>query len=93
MIILNNKLNSDIINIMRSYLLPLDNDVKILKYSCLEKLLWETTGLRTDLNHNSCFNVSGSHYCDNLSNSKIKRNIYHKSWEIRKILFLVNSKN
>jgi hypothetical protein len=84
MIILDNKLNINIINIVKSYLLPLNNDVKFLKYSCLKKLMYETTGLRTDLNHNSCFDIYGLTYCDNLSNSKIKRNIYHQSWEIRK---------
>lgn len=79
---LNNKLNSNIISIVKSYLLPLTENVKNNKYKCICFLIYKTNCIRLCLDSNVCCNESGE-MCYGLKYGKIK-NINNSFWSIRR---------
>lgn len=86
---LNSKINFNIINIVRSYTLPLTENVKNKKIICLKDLLNDTIFLKNCLDDNKCFDIILLNKYLDLKNSKIKLvgsiKGYH-FWTIRKII-------
>jgi hypothetical protein len=79
-----NKLNINIVNIVRSYTLPLTKDVNDKKYECIFRLIEKTKYIHLCLNSNICYNKSGEMCYDGLKYGKIK-NINNQFWSIRKV--------
>ena len=81
-------INSNMINIIRLYLLPNINKVKDLKKNCMNELFTKTIYLYFSLDNNTCTDIGASTIYLNLKNSKIKYIKFgsSRSWSIIKII-------
>ena len=80
-------INKDIINIIRSYLLPTIEELEDLKSDCEFQLVEKTMYLYSCLDTNHCLNISSTIIFYDLKNSKIKyvKLGNSKFWSIRKL--------
>ena len=80
-------INKDMINIIRSYLLPTIEELEDLKSDCEFQLVEKTTYLRYCLNKNTCLDNNATTIFYDLKNSKIKYIGLGKQtyWSIRKL--------
>lgn len=90
--ILNKKINNDLTNIIKSYLLISTKNVNNNKNKCFYQLLDKTEDILYDLNNNKCSDSLAKKYIFDLKNSKITHitikylgNTNFQYWTIRKI--------
>ena len=83
--ILNNKINSNITQIIGSYLLPSIRKLNILKTQNFSNLRNETYSILCSLRLNRCFNNFYNVSYDNFSNSKIIKDPKYNYWTIRNL--------
>jgi len=77
------KINKDLINIVKSYLLPLQT-IKNNRNKYLIDLLRSTCNIKERLNNNYCIDYDGKEY-NNLDNSKITR-LMIDYWTIKRMV-------
>ena len=80
-------INVNMINIIRSYILPNINEVKDEKSICMNELFTKTIYLCLSLDNNTCLDTDGSTIYLDLKNSKIKYIKFgnFSRWSIRKL--------
>lgn len=85
-----NKINNDLINIIRGYLLPTIENIKLLNKDCFIDLHIDLQDIHYSLDHNFCFDDEfEEHYISSFTveNTKIRHIItpYQNYWTVRKL--------